>query len=413
MPATAAAPPAASPPAPQPAPAVEASQPQNPPPEQSQAAPGDHISTSAHERRDDDFFAASSAVEPVSRTGGVPPTPRATAGTSALFDGGFGIGEVFVPTGGVPADDEQITARQKQRATGWRRAVTASTFGRVTPAPSAKQLHDEEIRERIRAELADVAVIPFVNAKGGAGKTTTTVAAGNAIANHRGDRVIAVDVDPDLGNLSSRFRERGGQHTNIESLAALQDWRTYSTVRGFTVQNDDRLEMLSSQNDPRSSYRLSVEDFESTMQILRTHYNVILLDCGTAITSPLFAAIAAQATCLVVVASNDAPGLNGAWRTLTWLQSHGFGTLLSRTVLTINATSGDKPAVDMADAETRFREQVQEIVRIPFDQHLHEGGSIGFDSMSKKTRKAATELAGSIARYYPMRFPGQQGTEGY
>jgi MinD-like ATPase involved in chromosome partitioning or flagellar assembly len=182
-------------------------------------------------------------------------------------------------------------------------------------------------------------------------------------------------------------------------------------VRVFTVQNPDRLEMLSSQNDPRSNYRLNSHDFESAMQILRAHYNVILLDCGTSITSNLFPAIAKQVNCLVVVSSNDAPGLNGAWRTLSWLQAHGFSNLLPRTVIALNATSGDKPAVDMKDVEAKFREQVQEVVNVPYDAHLHEGGFISFQRMAKQTRKAVMELAGSIAQYYPTRQPRQRPEE--
>ena len=245
--------------------------------------------------------------------------------------------------------------------------------------------------------------VAFVNSKGGVGKTTMAVAAANAIARERGDRVIVVDVDTDLGNLSARFHERGGPNANIEALSSLQSAGSYSNVRVFTVQNDDRLEMLSSQNDPRSSYRLNSQDFESAMQILRAHYNVILLDCGTSITSSLFPTIAQQANCLVVVSSNDAPGLNGAWRTLSWLQAHGFSRLLPRTVVAINATSGDKPAVNMKDVEAKFREQVQEVVNVPFDKHLHEGGLISFPMMAKNTRKAVMQLAGSIAQYYPSR----------
>src|SRR4029077_10314703 len=78
----------------------------------------------------------------------------------------------------------------------------------------------EELIRRIRASLLDVYVVAFVNSKGAVGKTTMAVAAGSAIARERGDRVIVVDVDTDLGNLSARFREHGGPKANIEALAS-------------------------------------------------------------------------------------------------------------------------------------------------------------------------------------------------
>ena len=95
-----------------------------------------------------------------------------------------------------------------------------------------------------------------------------TVAAGSAIARERGDRVIAVDVNTDLGDLSARFNENGGSQANIEALSSLRHAGSYSNVRVYTVQNDDRLEMLGSQNDPRSSYTLNGEDYGATMEIL-------------------------------------------------------------------------------------------------------------------------------------------------
>ena len=84
---------------------------------------------------------------------------------------------------------------------------------------------------------------------------------------------------------------------------------------------------------------------------------------------------------------------------------------MPRTVVAINAISGDKPAVDMKDVEAKFREQVEEVVSVPYDKHLHEGGFISFPMMAKNTRKAVMDLAGSIAKYYPSRQPRQRPEE--
>jgi MinD-like ATPase involved in chromosome partitioning or flagellar assembly len=313
------------------------------------------------------------------------------------------------------ADDRQrvVTSRRRPAGKGWRRVVTRMTGGLVRPGLSVRQEQAEELHRRIKGALLDVYVVAFVNAKGGVGKTTMTVAAGSAIARERGDRVIAVDVDTDLGNLSSRFDQQGGAEANIEALSSLKDASSYPTVRVFTVQNDDRLEMLGSQNDPRSSYTLNSQDFEAAMKILKLHYNVIFLDCGTAITSPLFSTIAKYVDSLVVVASQDPAGLNGAWATLGWLQAHGFGRLLPRTVVALNATVKGKPLVDINAAETQFREKVQSLslVRVPYDVHLAEGGDIAFTELKPRTRKALMSLAGAVAQHYPARQPHRHHTD--
>ncbi|MBS4730621.1 AAA family ATPase [Mycobacterium sp. SM1] len=359
----------------------------------------------------DDFFTDAAPAEGPPRGWAPPPQPGPTTSRppQEWFGGPTGTPDAFA-AGYSPTPenlDQIVTPRRRPTGTGWRKVLSQMTFGLINPGPSAKQEQADELMRRIKADLLDVYVVGFVNAKGGVGKTTMTVAAGSAIARERGDRVIALDVDTDLGNLSSRFEQRGGPKANIQALSSLQDPTSYPTVRVFTVQNNDRLEMLAAQNDPRSSYILNSQDFEATMKILRLHYNVILLDCGTAITSPLFSTIAKHVDSLVVVASLDPPGLNGAWATLQWLQAHGFSRLLPRTVVALNATFKGRPLVDIDAAETRLRDQIPgiNVVRVPFDVHLAEGGDIAFTALKSRTRKALMNLAGAVAAHYPARQP--------
>ena len=366
--------------------------------------------TPSHDQALDGFFTDAPPAE------GPPPTvdwapaqlPGPTSGPQA------GIPETFASGGyGVPGERQQfVTSRRRPVGKGWRKLVSQMTFGAITPGPSATQEAQEKLLLSITAALLDVYVVAFVNAKGGVGKTTMTVGAGSAIARERGDRVIAVDVDTDLGNLSSRFEQQGGAKANIEALSSLQDASSYPTVKTFTVQNKDRLEMLGAQNDPRSSYTLNTQDFEATMAILKKHYNIILLDCGTAITSPLFSTIVKHVDSLVVVASQDPPGLNGAWATLQWLQSHGFSRLLPRTVVALNSTFKNKPLVDIGAAEVEFRDKIQHVnlVTVPYDVHLAEGRDIAFPALKRRTRKALMDLAGAIAQHYPARGPHQYRT---
>jgi MinD-like ATPase involved in chromosome partitioning or flagellar assembly len=231
-----------------------------------------------------------------------------------------------------------LAARRRPTAAhGWRKVIANITGGRINPGPSAEQQHAAELIRRIRVSLDGVHKVAFVCAKGGVGKSTMAVAVGNVIARVRGDRVIAVDVDPDLGD-SARFSERGGPQANIEQVASLQNIERYSNVRVHTVVNNDRLELLSAQNDPKSTYTLGPEDYAATMKILELHCNVILLDCGTSITDPLFSRIASDVSGLVVVASQDVRGVEGALATLDWLYAHGFDWLLPQTVVALNAT---------------------------------------------------------------------------
>ncbi|GEM_PF-2056589 len=60
------------------------------------------------------------------------------------------------------------------------------------------------VGEGTRTPLRDDYRIAVMSLKGGVGKTTTTVALGGIFAETRGDRVVAVDANPDLGTLAQR-----------------------------------------------------------------------------------------------------------------------------------------------------------------------------------------------------------------
>lgn len=311
------------------------------------------------------------------------------------------------PGGSLENTESFLTPRHRARpanARGWRAAVAAVTNGRINPGPSAKQIHEANRTGRIQASLLAVHKIAVLSVKGGVGKTTVTVSLGNAIARERGDRVIAVDCNPDMGTLATRFSEKAGD-ANIEQLALRQSAEAYSQVKKHTVQNVDRLEMLGAQSDPRSTYVLSPQDYTTTMQILERYYNVILVDCGTSVSTSLFTAIGRHVNAMVIVASQDVPGVNGGLKTLRWLQAHGYGHLLSTTVVVLNNIHPGPVLIDLDRAETAIKGEFPavKIMRIGYDKHLAEGEAIEFGSMKKGSREEFMELAGAVADHYPAR----------
>ena len=87
--------------------------------------------------------------------------------------------------------------------------------------------------------------------KGGVGKTTITLALGSTFALLRGDRVIAVDANPDAGNLAHRVAPPHDR--TITDV--LRDLDQITTLRRAAVLHlagaESRLEVLASDDDPR------------------------------------------------------------------------------------------------------------------------------------------------------------------
>src|SRR6202008_2633169 len=127
------------------------------------------------------------------------------------------------------------------------------TAGRVRAPQSTADRRRMDLVLRARTPVAAghhrVAVMSL---KGGVGKTTTAVGLGSTLASLRGDRVIAMDANPDRGTLSDKVR--------LETSATVRDLLNeraqvirYADVRAFTSQASSRLEILASDRDPAVS----------------------------------------------------------------------------------------------------------------------------------------------------------------
>ena len=178
--------------------------------------------------------------------------------------------------------------------------------------------------------------IAVLSLKGGVGKTTTTVGLGATFASVRGDRVIAVDANPDLGTLVHRAPRQ--TRSTVRTLLDDPDIRRYSDVRAHTSQAPSRLEVLASEQDPAVSEAFSESDYRDAMDILRSYYNIILTDCGTGLLHSAMAGVLDLADTLVLVTSPAIDGARSASATLDWLEHHGHGDLAARTVVVVNAS---------------------------------------------------------------------------
>ncbi|MGV7852260.1 MinD/ParA family ATP-binding protein, partial [Mycobacterium kansasii] len=134
----------------------------------------------------------------------------------------------------------------------------------------------------IRQPITGAYKIGVVSLKGGVGKTTTTVTLGSVFAHLRkGDRVVALDGNPDFGNLSSRVAKQ--TNTTVKDLLADENLSRYGDVRRHTSQNLHGLEVVAGERDLAQSEQFSKAEFERVMAVLDQHYSLIFTDCGTGV----------------------------------------------------------------------------------------------------------------------------------
>lgn len=309
------------------------------------------------------------------------------------------------PRGRTPVHEDLSSARllkpaKRKPQSGWRKAVFMATGHLVNVGESPQDVQRRELIARVNQPLRGCYKIAMLSLKGGVGKTTTTTTLGSTFSSLRGDRVIAVDANPDRGTLSQKIP----LETTATVRHLLRDAdriRRYSDIRAYTSQGPSRLEVLASDQDPAVSEAFSEEDYRRTIALLEHFYNIVLTDCGTGLMHSAMKGVLDLADSLVIVSSGSVDGARSASATLDWLDVHGYRDLVSRSVAVINSVRPKSGSVDLDRLAQHFGARCRAVCRIPFDPHLEEGAEIELDRLSPETRLALLKLAATVADVFP------------
>jgi putative peptide zinc metalloprotease protein len=302
---------------------------------------------------------------------------------------------VSAPTAHDVTSDELVRPRPQAPPRGWRRALFQATRGHVNLGPSRADLAERELVERARARVSGCRRIAVMSRKGGVGKTTTTLELGHMLAGLRGDRVVALDANPDAGSLGYRLR-RETPSTITDLLAARHRIERYADIRGYTSQAPTRLEVVAADDDPRITDALREQDFFNVVELLERHYNIVLMDTGTGVLESAAKGIVQLADQLVVVSGPSLDTARTAMSTLDWLASHGHEDLVRNAVAVINQVR-PKSQLDLNRVEELFGERVAAVVRVPWDPVLEAGAEASIEDLAPATRQAYLELAAAVA----------------
>jgi MinD-like ATPase involved in chromosome partitioning or flagellar assembly len=293
--------------------------------------------------------------------------------------------------------DLLLPGRHAAPPSGWRRALCQATGGRVRARASTADRHRMDLVLRARTPVAGghhrVAVLSL---KGGVGKTTTTVGLGSTLASLRGDRIIAIDANPDRGTLCDKLR--------LETAATVRDLlneenqiRRYADVRAYTTKAASGLEVLASDRDPTVSVAFSDRDYEDVALVLEHYYSASITDCGTGLLHSAMIGVLRLADQIVLVSSPSVDGARSASATLDWLAAHQYGDLVRGAVVVLSAIRPrSKSTVDLARLEQHFAARCRSVVRVPYDAHLEEGAEVDLAQLSRATADAYLVLAAEV-----------------
>lgn len=347
---------------------------------------------------------------------GAPAQPPGKAVSTRVYEGwqlstgpeGYPVGNYAVE-GFVPAlvELDQLEARRKSvpAKQGWRGVVNG--LMRTSVGPGRDEMYEMALKDRVQRMVRSTFPITVMGMKGGVGKTVVTEVLGSTFSAVRGDRVVAVDLDPDAGNLISRHGRES--ELSIADLVGDGAATRYLDVRAHTSQNKTtRLEVLTGPDFARTPMPLLDNQVDAVLPILNEHYSLVLMDTGTGLKTNLMTAVLRQSRALVMVSSASIDALEETQVSLDWMRRNGYQHLLDTMVLVINNVQRGKPNINIDRAVKQFARQIgrERIFVMPFDAHIFEGRQITLELLSAMSRRRYLELAAVISELFPRAAAG-------
>lgn len=297
-----------------------------------------------------------------------------------------------------------LKPKSRMPASGWRRMVYQLSGGRLDPGPCPGELKRSMLISRAQTPIRGSRRIAVISRKGGVGKTTTTLMLGHTFAHWRGDRVVALDGNPDAGSLGYRVR-RETTATITDLLEDAPRITRYSDIREYTSQAPSRLEVIASDDDDAITRALGEEELTDAVRLMEHHYNLIMLDTGTGILDSATQGILRMADQIVIVTVPSLDGARAASLTLDWLEHNGYAWLVEGAVAVLNQ-SREGALVDVERILEHFAQRCRATVVMPWDPHLQAGAESDLNLLTEQTRTAYLELAAAVADGF--RYPAKR-----
>ena len=321
------------------------------------------------------------AANDADRRSGAPPPSAASMGNHRAIDALSHVGV------------RSAVKMPSQR--GWRHWLYMMT--RINLGLSPDEMYEMDLHARIRRNARDSYQIGVFGLKGGVGKTAVTVALGSALSTVRGDRILAIDADPDGGNLADRAGRQSA--ATIADLLSDKELHRYNDIRAYTSMNGSNLEVLSSEEYSAARREFNDEDWQGATDIVSRYYNLVLADCGAGLFQPAARSVLSSVSGLVIVASASIDGARQAAITMDWLRQNGYQDLLGRSCVVINHVVPGKPNIDIEDLVQQFERHVApgRVIVLPWDKHIAAGTEIQLGLLGKSFARKIVELAAALS----------------
>lgn len=247
-----------------------------------------------------------------------------------------------------------------------------------------------ELRLQSRAGVTRANAVAVMSPTGGVGKTACTFMIGNVLAARLKLRVVAVDGNPAFGTLAQLTpASRRPEHGLAELLNDADQLFTTAEVGAYMSRLPTGLHVLAARRDSEQPVRLEPDWYGELLALLSCFYEVVLLDLGPGVVSPLARYAARWADQVVLVTTADWAASSAGLEALAHVRQR------ERTTVVINGAREDT-----AIEERFLAEQPRAAVTLPYDEQLAamlDSRTYSLAPLAPATRAAIKRLALAVA----------------
>jgi MinD-like ATPase involved in chromosome partitioning or flagellar assembly len=285
---------------------------------------------------------------------------------------------------------------------GWRGRVNKMSAGAIKPkAKPAELLHRQAVLD-IQHGFSRPMTVVVIQPKGGAGKTPTTIGLAAALGAHRGGYVVGWDDNETRGTLAVRTVNRDSQRTTVwDFLGSLPSFERLDARVGdlsyyVRSQGEAYFDALVSDDHPGNMAQIGEEEFRRIHTVLQRFYRIIVIDTGNNVRSPNWQAAVNAADVVVIPSTYQRDvGYSGSW-VLDHLLQTGREGLAQHAVTVLTAADPSTDTQVRHELQRHFGARTQDVIEIPYDEHIATGGPIHWANLAEDTRRAYTRLGAVV-----------------
>lgn len=285
----------------------------------------------------------------------------------------------------------------------WRGALRRGTGGLIKLAPGKLEIRHREAVGNVQRSFSGPRTVVILNPKGGAWKTTATLNLAEAFGTLRGGSTLAWDNNETRGTLGWRASEARHSNTAVDLLRDKDKFTDPTMSRvgdlDFYVrsQGNAQFDVLASDEDAASAASIDAAAFDELHKLLSRFYRVMIVDTGNNMRASNWQAAVAAADQLVIVSTvREDTAASAAWL-VDGLRAMGHGDKVKEAVTLLGAPAANAEAQLLRRLRGHFGSLTREVLEIPHDPALVQGGRIPFDALSAKSKEAWLFAAEAIA----------------